>query len=108
MKRLVCAYLWLLVGTASAQILSFDCRVQYQKNGELGHRSVNLDYQKNTLLTVKIDGQPVYKFNLVGKTITTSVDSERIQIEFQTNQTVWRSNFRDRDFGTGLCVKSSP
>ncbi len=104
MRRLVCAYLWLLVGTASAQTLSFDCRVQYQKNGELGHRRVNLDYQKNILLTVKIDEQPVYTFNLVGKTITTSVDSERIQIEFKTNQTVWRSNFRDRDFGTGLCV----
>ena len=108
MKLLIYALLLLFVGAASAQTVSLDCRVQYQKNGELGHRSVDLDYQKKTLTTVKIDGQPVYTFNLVGKTLVTSVDSERIQIEFTTNQTVWRSNLRDRDFGTGLCVKSSP
>lgn len=105
MKLPAIACVLLLPFAVFAQVIALDCRVQYQKDGELGHRSVNLDYQKNKLSAIRIDGQPVYTFKLVDKTIVTSVDSERIQIEFQSNQTVWRSNFRDRDFGTGVCVK---
>jgi hypothetical protein len=105
MKSLTVACVLLLPYAVFAQMISLDCRVQYKKDGDMGHRAVLLVYDQKKLITVKIDDQPVYTFNLAGKTIATSVDSERIQIEFQSHQTVWRSNLRDRDFGTGVCVK---
>jgi hypothetical protein len=91
--------------TCFAAVISLDCRVQYQKDGELWHRAVALDYDQKKLISVKVDGQPVYTFNLVGTTIVTSVDSERVRLEFEKNKTTWRSSLRDMSFGSGACVK---
>ena len=97
----------ILASPCLAKVVALDCRVQYKKEGELAHRSVALSYddKSNQLKSVNIDEQAVHSFNINGKTIYTSVDSERIQIEFVANTIAWRSNFRDRDYGAGLCVK---
>jgi hypothetical protein len=87
------------------ETMHFECRIQYKKEGELSHRAVTLAYIKSKLISVQIDAQPVYSFNVHSTNIITSVDSERIQIEFDKGKTLWRSNFRDRDFGNGLCIK---
>jgi hypothetical protein len=92
---------------AKSQTMHFDCRIQYKKEGDLSHRTVTLVYNKSKLIGVHIDAQPVYSFNVHSNHIVTSVDSERIQIEFAKDKTMWRSNFRDRDFGTGVCVRQA-
>jgi hypothetical protein len=105
MKPIFGLALWLLSPLLWAATISLDCRVQYKKDGGLWHRAVSLVYDKSKLREVRIDDQPVYTFNLTNKAILTSVDSERIQIEIRPTKTTWRSNFRDRDFGVGACVK---
>ncbi len=104
MKPLAIASALLFAHASFAEVISFDCRVQYQKDGELWHRAVALEYDQKKLISVKIDGQPVHRFNLVRTTIVTSIDSERIRFEFEKNKTTWRSNFRDKDLGTGVCA----
>ena len=104
-RSLALASALLFAETSFAEVVSLDCRVQYQKDGELWHRAVALDYDQKKLISVKIDGQPVYTFNRVGTTIVTSVDSERVRLEFEKNKTTWRSSFRDKDFGTGVCAR---
>jgi hypothetical protein len=106
MKQLAVACALLFSQASYAQLISLDCRVQYQKDGELWHRAVALAYDKKKLITINIDGQPVYTFNALGTTIRTSMDSERIQIEFRSNQILWRSSLRDINFGSGVCIKT--
>lgn len=108
MKSITALCLWLFASTVAAQAVTLDCRVQYQKDGDLWHRAVALLYDKNKLREVRIDGQAVYTFNHSKDRISTSVDNERIQIEFAKKTTTWRSNFRELSFGSGLCVKSLP
>jgi hypothetical protein len=108
MRSIAALCLWLFASAVAAQAMTLDCRVQYQKDGDLWHRSVALIYEQKRLITVKIDGQPVYTFQLSGTSVMTSVDSERIRIEFDKNKTTWQSNLRGLNFGSGLCVKSSP
>jgi hypothetical protein len=111
--RLVCQSLIVLLllaarpVSAQQQAIQLDCRVQYKQDGEVGLRPVTLTYaaQGKKLKAISIDGQDVHSFTVNGLVILTSVDSERIQIEFSGNRTLWRSNFRDRDFGTGECLK---
>lgn len=105
MKPLALAFALLFAQAGLAEVVSLDCRVQYQTEGELWHRAVALEYDQKKLISVKIDDQPVYTFNRVGTTIVTSVDSERIRLEFAKTKTTWRSSFRDKDFGTGVCAR---
>jgi hypothetical protein len=105
MKSIVALCFWLCAFGAAAETLTLDCRVQYQKDGDLWHRAVTLIYAQKKLITVKIDEQPVYTFQLAGTSVMSSVDSERIRIEFDKNKTTWRSSMRDRDFGNGTCIK---
>jgi len=87
-------------------VVALDCRVQYQKGGDIWHRPVSVTYEKNKIIAVQIDDQPVHTFNRVHQNILTSVDGERVQIEFDKNKITWRSSLRDRDFGVGVCVKT--
>ena len=104
-RLLALASALLFAQTSFAEVISLDCRVQYQKEGELWHRAVALEYDQKKLISIKIDDQPVYTFNLVRTTIVTSVDSERIRLEFEKHKTTWRSSLRDISFGSGACVK---
>jgi hypothetical protein len=105
MKNLLIAATLLVAQNSFAAVLALDCRVQYQAGGELWHRIVTLNYDKKKLITVSIDDQPVYSFNAQGSTIRTSMDSERIRIEFKNNGATWHSSLRDISFGNGACVK---
>jgi hypothetical protein len=106
MRPFIGLFLLICANAAMAETVTLDCRVQYQKDGELSHRSAELQYEKRKLTVVKIDEQPVYRFSVNGTTVSTSMDNERIQIEFLPNKITWRSNFRDINFGSGICIKA--
>jgi hypothetical protein len=50
---------------------------------------------------VRIDGAAVYSFAVDDTVIMTSLDNERIQIDF--SERTWRSDFRGMATGQGLC-----
>ncbi len=89
---------------ATLETLSYECRVQYDASTELGFRTVQFLFKSKKMVQVNLDGQPAYTFHRSGSKVAVSVDSERIQIEFQKNKVLWHSNIRDRYFGEGVCV----
>ncbi|MDI9334206.1 MAG: hypothetical protein QM533_07490 [Cytophagales bacterium] len=93
-----------LAQTPSLQTRSLECRIQYGSAQDLRLRPVQIVYQAKQIVQVTVDAQPVYAFSLVGSKLLTSVDSERIQIDFQKHQINWHSNLRDILFGEGVCV----
>lgn len=117
--------------------VQYECRVQYtvagRPAGEVSFRSLTLTHQGSKLTAVEIDGQNVYRFSAQDTVLFTSMDSERIQIEFVSKSSgktgsktgvqagsqksansggknvspptvTWNSNHRDRDFASGVCL----
>lgn len=77
------------------------CEPVYMPARSVWVREVELVGKDGRLSEVKIDGQAVYAFSILDKTVMTSQDNERIQIDFGAR--TWRSDFRGLASGQGQC-----
>ena len=82
------------------------CEPVYMPARSVWVREVELVAENGHLKQVLIDGQVVYSFSVQGSTVFTSLDNERIQIDFA--QRSWRSDFRGVASGEGRCELLEP
>jgi hypothetical protein len=67
-------------------------------------RTVDIEYDQKRVLSVAIDGVPVYSFNVRDTLILTALDNERIQIDTATQS--WTSDFRGMASSQGRCERA--
>jgi hypothetical protein len=84
--------------------LSFTCRVVYEPSRALWVRELEVDYDKNAFIALRIDGVSVHGFSAQGAQISTHLDNERIHLDLSAPR--WRSEFREAAQGEGVCVKA--
>jgi hypothetical protein len=83
------------------------CEVTYQPTQQVWIREVKFISSKNNsknkskLLSILIDGIPVYTFIHQNFQISTSLDNERIQLHLSDR--LWMSDFRGLAQGQGFC-----
>lgn len=82
------------------------CEPVYLPSRAVWPREVELLGKAGRLAEVRIDGLPVYSFAVDGTLIMTSLDNERIQIDFEDR--TWRSDFRGQATSQGLCDLVDP
>ena len=87
----------------AASVVSWTCNAFYLPARSIWRRTVEIGFDVNDVRTVKIDGVPVYTFNIQGTTVLTSVDSERIQ--FDTAAQTWTSDLRGIVSSQGRCER---
>lgn len=79
------------------------CEAVYLPTRNVWVRTVGVDYDQKRVLSVAIDGVPVYSFNVRDTLILTSLDNERIQID--TAAQSWSSDFRGVATSQGRCER---
>ncbi len=85
------------------------CEAVYLPTRATWRRMVTIRYDAQRVSEVAIDGLPVHAFDIVGTTIYTSLDNERMQID--TARQMWDSDFRGAATSHGRCertVESAP
>lgn len=101
-----------LTSLASAQAqapstrVELHCEAVYLPARSTWPRTVELEHNQRRLTAVRIDGLPVYTFNVQGNVIITALDNERIQIDVA--QLSWRSDFRGLAQSQGRCERTTP
>lgn len=86
-----------------SQEVSLSCEAVYLPARTTWTRLVSIGYDQQRVRTVKIDGVPVYTFNVRDTVILTSTDNERIQID--TAAQTWSSDFRGAATSQGRCER---
>ena len=86
--------------------LRLSCAVAYLPARSTWLREVELAWQGDTLLALRIDGLAPHSFSVQGNTVATAVDNERIQIDVRALQ--WTSDFRGLASGQGRCDTEAP
>lgn len=82
------------------------CEPVYMPARSVWVREVEMVAENGHLKQLLIDGQAVYTFTVRDSTVLTSLDNERIQIDFA--QRSWRSDFRGLATGEGRCELQEP
>lgn len=82
----------------------FVCEAVYLPARSVWVRTVGIDYDQKRVLSVTIDGVPVYSFNVRDTLILTALDNERIQID--TASQGWSSDFRGMATSQGRCERA--
>lgn len=80
------------------------CEAVYLPARSVWVRSVGIEYDQKRVLSVAIDGVPVYSFNVRDTLILTALDNERIQIDTATRS--WTSDFRGMASSQGRCERA--
>jgi hypothetical protein len=80
------------------------CEAVYLPARNVWVRTVAVEYDQKRVLSVQIDGVPVYTFNVRETVILTALDNERIQIDTATQ--TWTSNFRGVASSQGRCERA--
>lgn len=81
------------------------CEAVYLPTRAVWNRTVTIEYGKKRVLSVAVDGVPVYSFSVRGTVIATSMDNERIQIDTATQS--WTSDFRGLASSQGHCERGA-
>ena len=104
---------WMPVGAqtpapanADADKVVLVCEAAYLPTRSVWVRKVDIGYDQKRVLSVRIDGVPVYTFNVSGTVILTALDNERIQIDTATQ--TWTSDFRGVASAQGRCERARP
>ena len=77
------------------------CNAFYLPARSIWQRTVEIEFNASAVRSVRIDGVPVYTFNIQGTTILTAVDGERIQ--FDPVAQTWVSDLRGVVSSQGRC-----
>jgi len=80
------------------------CEAVYLPARSVWVRTVGIEYDQRRVLSVEIDGVPVYSFNVRDTLILTALDNERIQIDTATQN--WTSDFRGLASSQGRCERA--
>jgi hypothetical protein len=80
------------------------CEAVYLPARSVWVRTVSIEYDQKRVLSVAIDGVPVYSFNVRDTLILTALDNERIQIDTATQS--WTSDFRGMASSQGRCERA--
>lgn len=93
------------VSPEALQTVTLVCEAVYAPARTTWIRTVDIGYDQRRVRSVAVDGVPVYTFAIVGTTILTSQDNERIRID--TAAQTWSSDFRGLATGQGRCERAS-
>jgi hypothetical protein len=85
--------------------VSLVCSAVYLPARSTWTRQVDIDFDRQRVRSVAIDGQAVYSFAIAGTTILTSQDNERIQIDMTAQS--WSSDFRGLATAQGRCERKA-
>jgi len=91
---------------ATPERTALRCEPVYMPARSTWVREVELVGNGGRLNEVRIDGQKVYAFSVRDTTVLTSMDNERIEIDF--GERTWRSDFRGLSTGQGRCELTAP
>jgi hypothetical protein len=97
------ALLGLLPAARADDVVNYRCEPVYQPARSVWARSVGLVHDGKKIIEVRIDGVPVYSFNVHGARVLTALDNERIT--FDADQLSWQSNWRDVMQAQGRCER---
>jgi hypothetical protein len=112
-KRLVTIF-WLCLATSTMQaaatepnpaasgVTRWTCNAFYLPARSIWQRTVAIEFDASDVRSVQIDGIPVYAFQVLGTTVLTAVDGERIQ--FDPADQSWSSDLRGIVSSQGRCV----
>ena len=94
---------WLVMSQAQAavQTVRLSCAVAYMPARSTWVREVQIDWDKQKIQSLRIDGLTPYSFSVRSPGLATAIDNERIQIDLQ--QSTWTSDFRGLASGQGRC-----
>jgi len=98
---------WLVAPAAAQPALettTLVCEAVYLPARTPWTRTVAIGYDQQRVRSVRIDGVPVYAFNIRETVILTSLDNERIQID--TASRTWTSDFRGLATAQGRCEQA--
>jgi hypothetical protein len=85
------------------QTANYLCEPVYQPARSVWVRGVALVHDGKTITEVRIDGVPVYSFNVHGSRVLTALDNERIA--FDAAQLSWQSDWRGVMQSSGRCER---
>lgn len=85
-------------------LVSYRCEPVYQPARSVWVRTVGLVHDDKKITEVRIDGVPVYSFNVYGARVLTALDNERIA--FDADQLSWQSDWRGVMQSSGRCEKA--
>lgn len=77
------------------------CEVVYTPSRQVWPRTVRWTHDDRRLKAIAIDGVPVYQFAVMGSTVLTALDNERVRLDAATR--TWSSDFRGQAQGEGRC-----
>lgn len=84
-------------------LVSYRCEPVYQPARSVWVRTVGLVHDDKKITEVRIDGVPVYSFNVHGARVLTALDNERIS--FDAGQLSWQSDWRGVMQAQGRCER---
>jgi hypothetical protein len=93
------------VGSSGQAAQNYACRVFYLPARAVWIRELTVEHTDAAVVRIRIDGVPSHGFSHEGTMLSTHLDNERIQVDLKSGQ--WRSEFRDRAEGDGVCVRKS-
>lgn len=85
-------------------LVNYRCEPVYQPARSVWVRTVGLVHDDKKITEVRIDGVPVYSFNVYGARVLTALDNERIA--FDADQLSWQSDWRGVMQSSGRCEKA--
>ncbi|MFO6420501.1 hypothetical protein ACLBKS_09890 [Hylemonella sp. W303a] len=92
-------------GAWAEELVSYRCEPVYQPARSVWVRTVGLVHDDKKITEVRIDGVPVYSFNVYGARVLTALDNERIA--FDADQLSWQSDWRGVMQAQGRCERAS-
>lgn len=85
------------------ELVNYRCEPVYQPARSVWVRTVGLVHDDQKITEVRIDGVPVYSFNVHGPRVLTALDNERIA--FDAEQLSWQSDWRGVMQAQGRCER---
>lgn len=92
---------WACQAQAATQTVTLSCAVAYMPARSTWVREVQIEADKQTIRSLRIDGLTPYSFSVHPSGVSTAIDNERIQIDL--TQAQWTSDFRGLASGQGRC-----
>lgn len=97
---------WACQAQSATRTVTLSCAVAYMPARSTWVREVQIEADKQTIRSLRIDGLTPYSFSRNPRGVSTAIDNERIQIDL--TQAQWTSDFRGLASGQGRCETVDP
>lgn len=103
MRRSALLLCWVLglCSAARAEALRLQCEVSYTPARSTWVRHLDMQWQDDQLISLRIDGVTPYSFAVNAAQLLTAIDNEQIVLDLDALS--WQSDFRDKAWGRGQC-----